>query len=395
MSKQNMRIARTSLLAAGVCLLTVSIQPQRAYGFVSEAAVVAAIKALQSFMGEKLNKVGENITNSLNDMTNPNSVSSMIRDAATQEANYAKGQVAAQSRIADAQNTAMAAFMRRQQETGIRDEHMMSPEFCSGLDSQQATMAAARASRSALGAITTIVEPRGEAAKGTPSYYGRAQGVDANTNFHLRRYCSQEDVDAGLCSAVSRMANADQRASTLFIADTLSSDGGVDAANDYSTTLIQPVAPAAIRGEQASSTMGREQMLQRRAYNARMSLARFIMAFITSLETPSVSLTSEQKKEMQAEGLQPLDRASWLQAMSLEVNRRVSSVSWNASLQAMPTASVLREIATELAQSNYLAMQNYRLGLYQASVGATGIAQTEEAHMQHASNKMPSPTINP
>lgn len=61
----------------------------------------------------------------------------------------------------------------------------------------------------------------------------------------------------------------------------------------------------------------------------------------------------------------------------------------------MPTASVLREIATELAQSNYLAMQNYRLGLYQASVGATGIAQTEEAHMQHASNKMPSPTINP
>ena len=314
MTKQT---TRTLLLAAGVCIMTTSLQPRQAYGW-GEAAVVAAIKALQQFTGKQMDKVGGNITNSLNDMTNPHSVSSMIRDAATQQANYAKGQVAAQSRIADAQNTAMAAFLRRQQETGIRDEHMMSPEFCSGLDSQQATMAAAKASRSALGAITTIVEPRGEAAKGTPSYYGRAQGVDANTNFHLRRYCSQEDVDAGLCSAVSRMANADQRASTLFIADTLSSDGGVDAANDYSTTLIQPVAPAAIRGEQASSTMGREQMLQRRAYNARMSLARFIMAFITSLETPSVSLTSEQKKEMQAEGLQPLDRASWLQAMSLD-----------------------------------------------------------------------------
>ncbi|MDN7351093.1 hypothetical protein [Acetobacter senegalensis] len=391
MTKQT---TRTLLLAAGVCIMTSSLQPRQAYGW-GEAAVVAAIKALQQFTGKQMDKVGDNITNSLNDMTNPHSVSSMIRDAATQQANYAKGQVAAQSRIADAQNTAMAAFLRRQQETGIRDEHMMSPEFCSGLDSQQATMAAAKASRTALGAITTIVEPRGEAAKGTPSYYGRAQGVDANTVFHLRRYCSQEDVDAGLCSSVSRLPNADQRASTLFMSDTLSSDGAVDAANDYSTSLIQPVAPAAIRGEQASSTMGREQMIQRRSYNARMSLARFILAFITALETPSVSLTADQKKEMQAEGLQPLDRASWLQAMSLEVNRRVSSVSWNASLQAMPTASVLREIATELAQSNYLAMQNYRLGLYQASVGATGIAQTEEAHMQHASNKMPSPTINP
>lgn len=391
MTKQT---TRTLLLAAGVCIMTTSLQPRQAYGW-GEAAVVAAIKALQHFTGEQMDKLGSHITNSLNDMSDPHSVSSMIRDAATQQANYAKGQVAAQSRIADAQNTAMAAFLRRQQETGIRDEHMMSPEFCSGLDSQQATMAAAKASRSALGAITTIVEPRGEAAKGTPSYYGRAQGVAANTVFHLRRYCSQEDVDAGLCSSVSRLPNADQRASTLFMSDTLSSDGAVDAANDYSTSLIQPVAPAAIRGEQASSTMGREQMIQRRSYNARMSLARFILAFITALETPSVSLTADQKKEMQAEGLQPLDRASWLQAMSLEVNRRVSSVSWNASLQAMPTASVLREIATELAQSNYLAMQNYRLGLYQASVGATGIAQTEEAHMQRASNKMPSPTINP
>ncbi|MBO1360178.1 hypothetical protein J2D73_10245 [Acetobacter sacchari] len=387
-------LLRTTVFATGVCVLTLSVQPQRAYAF-GEAAVVFAIHALQSFMGREMDKVGQNITNSLNDMTNPNSVSSMIRDAATQEANYAKGQVAAQGRIADAQDTAMAGFMRRQQEAGIRDEHMMNPEFCAGLDTQQTTIAAAKAARTALGAIATVAEPRGEAAKGTPSYYGRAQGVDANTNFHLRRYCSQEDVDAGLCSAVSRLPNADQRASTMFMTDTLSADGAVDAANDFSTTLIQPAAPAAIRGEQATSTMGREQMLQRRAYNARMSLARFVMAFITSLETPSVALNADQKAEMQAEGLQPLDKSSWLQAMSLEVNRRVSSVKWNASLQAMPPASVMREVATELAQANYLALQHYRLGLFQASMSATRVAQNEEARTQHASNKMPSPTINP
>lgn len=87
MTKQT---TRTLLLAAGVCIMTTSLQPRQAYGW-GEAAVVAAIKALQQFTGKQMDKVGENITNSLNDMTNPHSVSSMIRDAATQQANYAKG----------------------------------------------------------------------------------------------------------------------------------------------------------------------------------------------------------------------------------------------------------------------------------------------------------------
>ncbi|AOX18431.1 hypothetical protein A0U89_14025 (plasmid) [Kozakia baliensis] len=389
-----MAMRHSVLLAAGTCLLTVSLTPPRAYAF-GEAAVVFAIQALQSFMGKQLDNLGTNITNSLNDMTNPNSVASLIRDSATQSANYSKGQVAAQSRIADASNTSMATFLRQQHDTDIRDEHTMNPEFCAGLDAQQATMAAAKSSRSALGAITTVTDPRGEAEQGTPSYYGRSQGVTANSDLHLRRYCSQSDAAAGLCTSVSRLPNADQRAASLFATDTLTADGSVDAANDYGTTLIQPVAPAALRGDQATSTLGREAMLERRSYNARMSLARWIMAFITSLETPSVSLTGAQKTEMQAEGLQPLEKASWLQAVSLEVNRRVSNVQWNANLQTMAPASVEREIATELALSNYLAMQNYRLGLYQSSIGATQVAQSEERKQQKTLTAMPSPTINP
>lgn len=98
---------------------------------------------------------------------------------------------------------------------------------------------------------------------------------------------------------------------------------------------------------------------------------------------------------MTAEGLTPLDKASWLQAMALEVNRRVSSVSWNASLQAMPPASVMREVATEMAQSNYLALQNYRLGLYLATMGAARVAQEEEVAFKDGLTPMPSPTINP
>lgn len=389
-----MSTRHTFAVAAGTCALTVALMPKPSYAL-GEAAVVVAIHAMQSFLGDQISTIGKNITSSLNDMTNPNSVSAMLRNGFTQNANYAKGQVAAQAHIADASNTAMAAFQRRVQEAGIRDQHMMNPEFCTGLDAQQATMAAAKSSRTALGAITTVTDPRGEAGQGTPSYYGRAQGVDANTNLHLSRYCSPDDVQAGLCTATSKMPNADQRAGSLFASDTLSADGSLDAANDYATTLIQPVAPAALRGEQATSTMGRQEMIERRSYNARMSLARYAMAFITSLETPSVTLTNDQKAEMQAEGLTALDKGSWLQAMSLEVNRRVSNVTWNAQLQAMPPATVQREVATELAQTNYLLMQSYRLGLYRASLSATRVAQAEEQKRTKSLGKMPSPTINP
>ncbi|AQU87105.1 hypothetical protein B0W47_06020 [Komagataeibacter nataicola] len=394
-----MRRLQMVIIGVASCVCVLAVTPRPAYALFSDAAVVAAIKLLQAFTGNALNTMTKNLTDSidsnLSSLTNPNSVASLLTKGFTQVANYAKAQVGAQSQLMDAQDAAMAGFLRRQQETGIRDEHMMNPEFCAGLDAQQSTVAASKAARSAVYAIATVSDPRGEAGQGTPSYYGKSQGTDANMSLHLKRYCSSDDVAQGLCSSVSRLPNADQRAASLFGADTLSADGAVDAANDYATTLIQPVAPAALRGEQLSSLRGREAATRRRSYNSRMSLARWVTGYVTSLGVPSVTLTRDQKAEMTAEGLTPLDKASWLQAMALEVNRRVSSVSWNASLQAMPPASVMREVATEMAQSNYLALQNYRLGLYLATMGAARVAQGEEVAFKDGLTPMPSPTINP
>jgi len=394
-----MRTYKAVLIAGATCITVMALTPRPAHAIIGEAAVVAAIKVLQSFTGDALSSMTKSLTSSiesnLTDLSNPNSVSALLTAGFTQSANYAKAQVGAQSHLIDAQDSAMAAFLRRQQETQIRDDHMMNPEFCAGLDAQQSTLAASKAARTAVNAVAVISDPRGEAGQGTPSYYGRSQGVDANMSLHLQRYCSADDVAQGLCTSVSTLPNADQRASSLFGVDTFTATGAVDAANDYTTTLIQPVAPAALRGEQLSSVAGKDAAARRRAYNARMSLSRWIMSFVFSLEVPSVTLTSDQKAEMTAEGLTPLDKASWLQAMSLEVNRRVSSVTWNAALQTMPQASVMREIATELAQSNYLAMQNYRLNLLNASASATRVAQQEEAAFKSGATALPSPTINP
>lgn len=388
-----------TIAAMLVCTTVLVVMPRPANAFIGEAAVVVAISGLQKFTGQALNSMtnalNKQITGSLDSLTNPNSVSSLLSKGFTQLSNYEKAGVAAEQRIADASNTAMAEFLRRQQDTQVRDEHMMNPEFCTGLDGQQATIGASQSARSATRTIAQITDNRGEADAGTPSYYGKGQGVASSMALHGRRYCSQEDVTAGLCSALSRLPNADQRAISLFGQDTLSADGGVDAANDYSTTLIQPVAPAALRGEQLTSTSGREAALRRRAYNARMSLSRYVLNFITSLEIPSINLTDVQKTEMQAEGMTAADQASWLTSMSLEVNRRVSGVTWNKNLQQMPPASVMREIAVEQAQANYLALQNYRLQMFQASLAATRVAQHEEENNGDRIAPIPSPNVNP
>ena len=58
----------------------------------------------------------------------------------------------------------------------------------------------------------------------------------------------------------------------------------------------------------------------------------------------------------------------------------------------MPPASVNREIALELATSNYIAMQSYRVQLYNASIGAAQLATMAERQLS-GPVMMPSPSI--
>ena len=188
------------------------------------------------------------------------------------------------------------------------------------------------------------------------------------------------------------LPNGDQRAASLFGPETLDGTTGVNAANDYATNLVQPIVPAALRGDQLTSVTGQDAAAQRRAYTARMSLARNALSYTIAVQTPAVALTAAQKQQMTDQGLTPVDTASWFQAMNLEVSRRVSSVGWAASLQSMPPASVNREIALELATSNYIAMQSYRVQLYNASIGAAQLATMAERQLS-GPVMMPSPSI--
>ena len=356
---------------------------------VVDVGVMGILQAAQSALTNAITSIGTQITGAVTKMET--SVTQMLRDGFTQEANYQKAQVSAQQQIADASNTANARVQRDLRNAQIRDEQTPNPQACAALDNGQSLQAAAgQAARLAAG-ISDVMDPRSEGAPNTPAYYGAAQSAAASTQLHLSRYCDQREAEAGLCT-VSQLPNGDQRASSLYGSDTLNGETGVNAANDFATNLVQPVVPAALRGDQLTSVNGQDAAARRRSYTARMSLARDVLNYSIAVQAPSVTLTAAQQQQMQDQGRTPVTTASWLQAMNLEVSRRVSSVSWAASLQSMPPASVNREIAMELAMSNYLALQNLRIGLYSSAVQASLLAATSERQLSPAV-QMPSPSI--
>jgi len=102
--------------------------------------------------------------------------------------------------------------------------------------------------------------------------------------------------------------------------------------------------------------------------------------------------TADEKQQMTDEGLTPTDQTSWLGALELEVNRRAGGTAWHASLQAMPQKSVLVEIATELAMSNYINVARLKLEQQHALVSSALLATAAQAELKQVSS-MPTPQM--
>lgn len=319
-------------------------------------------------------------------------VQQLLQEGFTQNANYAKAQVGAQQQITDASNMAMARFHRDMRNAQIRDEQTVSPNACTALDGGVSTQAAAVQAYDVAWTIGQIHDQRGEAGPGMPSYYGQAQGVASMANEHLSNYCDQNDVAAGLGCTLSITPDADQQFASLFGSGTYTSQTAVNTAKDYAINLIEPVAPAALRGDQLASTQGQDAAVRRRSFNARMSLAQNYVDQIIGMNSPSVPLTAQQQQYLQDMGLPAQQTGSWFQALQIEAERRISDVNWAATLQGMPPATVNREIAIELALNNYLQFQLFKTALQTGTINATQLAQTAE-HDFSPTVQMPTPSI--
>ena len=81
---------------------------------------------------------------------------------------------------------------------------------------------------------------------------------------------------------------------------------------------------------------------------------------------------------MQNEGLTPVEHG--IMAASPHARRQppLLDVNYAAQLQAVPPASVNREIALELASTNYLLTQLLRVGIMHASTAAAHMAEDVE-----------------
>ncbi|MBB4200210.1 hypothetical protein GGD83_004038 [Rhodoblastus sphagnicola] len=360
-------------------------------------AVDQAMKFIQNQMNNTLNSITGQLgaNGPLAQLLGPNtygSVNQLLQQGFTQISNYQKAQVDAHSQLIDGQNIAMARVQRDFRNAQIRDEHIVGSTHCAALDGGQAVIAGASKSWQVAKSITDVTDKRGEGGLNQPGYFGSAQAAQANNNLHYQRYCNDVEAAAGLCT-ISQTPNADQQASALFVSGTLDGQDGVTRANDYATSLIQPVVPGTLRGDQITSTQGAEAIARRRAYNARMSLARDVTSVAIGVQSPSVTLTSEQQQEMTDEGLPATPTASWLHALMLDTTRRLSSTNYHGQLASMPAASIQREIATELAQTNYLLVQLYKLNLMHATTSAAHLAETVEHNYQPAF-AMPSPNLS-
>ncbi|HUC10708.1 MAG TPA: hypothetical protein VL985_09825, partial [Stellaceae bacterium] len=319
-------------------------------------------------------------------------VEQLLQDGFNQNANYQKASVGALEQITDASNTANARFARDMRNAQIRDQQTPSPTACTALDGGVATQAAAVQAYDVGATIAEIHDLRAEAGPQMPSYYGEAEGVASINQEHINYYCDADDVAAGLCSTASSTPDADQQFSSLFGSGTYADQTAVNTAKDYAINLIEPVAPAALRADQLASTAGQYAAMRRRSYNARMSLAQSFVDEEIGMQTPSVPLTPLQQQYLTDIGLPAETNGSWLQVLQIEAERRVSDLTWASTLQAMPPASVEREIAIELAVNNYLEFQIFKTSLEHTTIAATALAQTV-SHDFASTSRMPTPSM--
>ena len=355
---------------------------QQAQNMITTAVtnVEKSVTNIGSLIGDKVTDMG-------------NLVGDKLTAGFTQSANYAKASIGAQEQIADASNTVMARNARDLRNAQIRDEHVLTPQACASLDGGQAIAVSAGQSWKVSEGISYVTDRRTQAAPTTPAWAGQGQATAAANQLHLSRYCSENERDAGLCSGFDKLKDSkDQKAQSLFSLGSYTDQDSINAANDYARALIEPIPFAALRGAQLASVSGQEAAAKRRGYNAQMSLANNILNDVIASRTSSVVLTASQKQQLQIQGLPVTETASWVQAQDLEVNRRISGMAWHAGLQGMPQKSVLIEIATEQAMTNYILWQIFGVLQKNGAVEAAQLAANATASLR-AAPAIPTPQM--
>lgn len=403
---RDFKIAVLSTAAIGVVLGATVLRPPKAHALfgVSTAALIAAVNVVAS----DVTQVGNYVTKMQNAVTGKlqsefgytgaaggGNLRTTLQDGFNQNANYAKAAVGANEQIVDGELNDQATQNLQNHEIDIRNNHVLTPQACNALTNGQSIVVGSHQTSGIANDIESVTDPVGLASPGEPSYNSISEGVASINAVHDLRYCSAQDIAAGVpCkNGLSPDPDADQAATSLLGDESYPSQTAVTAANDYGQTLIEPYAPAALRGEALTSLKGQFAIVQRRQYNAQMSLARRVATDVLATRTPTVVLTATQQAEQTALGMPQTTTSSWLGALTLAVDRRQSSVSWHAALESDPNSkAVLISVADELAQSNYIALHRLKSQQETDLLLASLLADKAKALLP-AANTLPTPQI--
>jgi hypothetical protein len=399
------RTAILSTAAIGVLLGATILRPPKAHALFGSSivALIAAVNTVASdvtSVGSAVTKMQSAIESKLESEFGYTSKSggdlrTTLQDGFNQNANYAKAAVGANEQVVDGELADQATQNLQNHQIQIEDNHVLTPQACNALTNGQSIVVGSHQTGSIANDIESVTDPVTLAAPGAPSSDSISEGIASINALHDARYCSAQDIAAGLpCkNGLSPDPDADQEATSLIGVETYPSQTAVTAANDYSQTLIEPYAPAALRGEELTSLKGQFAIVKRRQYNAQMSLARRVATDVLATRTPSVDLTATQQAEQTALGMPQTQTASWLGALTLAVDRRESSVSWHASLESDPNAkTVLVSVADELAQSNYIALHRLK-AQQQTNLLLSSILADKAKILLPSAATMPTPQI--
>jgi len=363
--------------------------PRPAYAFFDSVAIVSAITALQSAMNTAVSTAKNVLNNSLG------LINTGLGDGFGQLSKLSIASITADQKIADANNIVQAQIQRDERNAQVRDQHAVNRQDCLNLQDGAATVVAARSGEQFSAALDGGKNRRTDARQGTPSWTGSGQATQAANNHHFSKYCNDAEAEAGLCSAASdALVNADQHAISLLGPSVYADQDGINQANDYAQGLIEPVAPPALRGDAIRSPQGQSLLPERRAYGAALSLAHFVVDDVQGWRAPTVTLSAAQRAEATREGRTDTEKGSELEALELDINRKLGGTDWQGDLQAMPSdKSVLIQIALLDAQRNQIMLAQLKMQQAQAMMQAAQLSTMERDRLAHVTPMtVPTPT---
>ncbi|GBR20317.1 MULTISPECIES: hypothetical protein [Asaia] len=354
--------------------------PRPAYAMfgIDTAAIITAISTLQSAMNTVIGTAQKVINGSLG------LINTGLGNGFGQLSKLSIAGVTANQKIADANNIVQAQTLRDERNAEVRDLHAVNRQDCLNLQNGAAAVVAARSGVQVAAALDGGKNRRTDARKGTPSWTGAGQATQAANNHHFAKYCNDAEAEAGLCAAAPEaLINADQHAGSLLRPDVYANQDAINLANDYAQGLIEPVAPPALRGDAIRSPQGQSLLPERRAYAAALALSHYVADDIQGWRAPTVTLTTAQRTEATREGRIDTDKGSQLEALELDINRKLGGTDWQGDLQAMPNSkSVLIQIALLDAQRNKIMLEQLILDQQRALMEATQLSSMERDRLR-------------